>query len=450
MRVVIVGGSHAGIAAARHLKKIAPAVEVMLIERTNVLGFIGNSLNLYLEGFIENLAAAKTVKPSQLLAEQINVLMNTEVTAIDRKAKKVDFVIQAKNEQIQDSVHYDYLILATGSSQYQTDFSHKTQAEITHYKTFSQAKAAFEKISAAKKLAIIGAGLIGFELVESLAHSDKEIYLIEQMDSVLFRYFDQEITQKLLKKMPENVHLLLNTEVKDLQLDEKGRIQGLQLSNEENLACDSVVYAINPRPNISLFAADLAMNPDGTIACNDYLQTADQAIYAVGDLVAVHFNIDCVPLYIPLVSNAYRTGIIAASNILLKEKIPLPKSQRTIVSELFNSYLASTGVNEVEAPYYGLKTQAVVKSYQNEGFFDQTDDFELTLKIVFDEDSKRLLGGQLMTNSRSQVELVNTLSALITMGADLYQLSTMDFYFNPKLSLPLNFLNDLALEGIIK
>src|SRR5699024_2972876 len=182
----------------------------------------------------------------------------------------------------------------------------------------------------------------------------------------------------------------------------------------------------------------------------DYLQTADQAIYAVGDLVAVHFNIDCVPLYIPLVSNAYRTGIIAASNILLKEKIPLPKSQRTIVSELFNSYLASTGVNEVEAPYYGLKTQAVVKSYQNEGFFDQTDDFELTLKIVFDEDSKRLLGGQLMTNSRSQVELVNTLSALITMGADLYQLSTMDFYFNPKLSLPLNFLNDLALEGIIK
>ncbi|MEL5939535.1 pyridine nucleotide-disulfide oxidoreductase, partial [Tetragenococcus halophilus] len=62
----------------------------------------------------------------------------------------------------------------------------------------------------------------------------------------------------------------------------------------------------------------------------------------------------------------------------------------------------------------------------------------------------QILGGQLMTNQREQVEMVNTLSSLITMQANLNQLSTMDFYFNPKFSLPLHFLNDLAMEALIR
>jgi hypothetical protein len=60
------------------------------------------------------------------------------------------------------------------------------------------------------------------------------------------------------------------------------------------------------------------------------------------------------------------------------------------------------------------------------------------------------MGGQLMTNSKRTLEIINTLSTLVTMETTLNQLVTMDFYFNPKLSTPLHFLNDLALEGVIK
>lgn len=449
MRVVIIGGSHAGIAAARHLKKIDANVEVVIIERSNILGYIGSSLNLYLEGEITDLSEAKTTTFDQLLAEKINVLLNTEAIKIQTEKKEVVISTTRDKKSTEKVIFYDYLILAMGSSQYQTYLPLRSEHEIINYKTLPQAKQAVKTLCTAGKVVIIGAGLIGFELVESLAKLKKEIYLIERMDNILFRYFDHEITQKLLEKLPENVHLLLNSSVKEIQLDKKDTVNGVVLTDDQMIACDAVVSAVNPRPNISLVDKSLAINKDGTISTNEYLQTSDPAIYAAGDLISIAFNASSSLLYVPLVTNAYRSGIIAASNILLKEKIPFPKVQRTVATELFQMYLASTGVNEEEAPYYGFQVSSVAKTYSQKHLFVKEDNFKLTLKIIFDQKSKQIMGGQLMTNSREQVEIINILSTLITMKADLKQLTTMDFYFNPKLSLPLHFLNDLAMEGLL-
>ena len=449
MRVIIIGGSHAGIAAARHLKKIDPLVEVVIMEQTNVLGYLGSSLNLYLEGFTSQLEEARTVTASQLIAEQINVLLNSQVTAIDQHQKKVYFTTSNQDGDLSDEMSYDALILAMGSSQYQTDDSLGDPTSITNYKTLAKSKKAVTSLKQANKIAIIGAGLIGFELIESLRGLKKEIYLIDRMDSLLFRYFDAELTSELVKKIPENVHLYLDKPIRTIASLDDSSEKAIQLVNGEVLTVNDVVYAINPRPTIDLVADILEINMDGTIATNAYLQTSDPHIYAVGDLVSVYFNESPEPLYIPLVTNAYRTGMIAASNILRKEKITFPKVQRTIVTELFDTYLASSGVNEEEAPYYGFNVDAVTKHYQREALFSN-EPFELTLKLVFDRKSKQLMGGQLMTNSKNTLEIINTLSSLITMKTTLEQLVTMDFYFNPKLSMPLHFLNELAMEGLIK
>ncbi|KAF1306002.1 FAD-dependent oxidoreductase [Enterococcus saccharolyticus] len=444
MRVIIIGGSHAGIAAARHLKKIDDMVEVIIIEQSNVLGYIGSSLNLYLEGFIDKLEDARTVTASQLLSEQINVLLNTRVVAIDEKERTIDFMTLVEGDTV-DSMGYDYLILAMGSSQYSTDFSASAEETITNFKTLTQSKEALETLTQANSVAIIGAGLIGFELAESLSRLGKEIFLIDRMDSILFRYFDEEISDVLMQKIPENVHVLLNSNVQEIEEQEQKKIS---LANGQELVVDEAFYAINPRPNCELVSDCLEINMDGTIVTNEYLETSDPFIYAVGDLVSVHFNHSAMPIYIPLVTNAYRTGMIAASNILLNEKIPFPKVQRTIVSELFDTYLASCGINEEEAPYYGFNVSSVTKSYHRKALFDD-EPFELTLKLVYDVDSKQLMGGQLMSSSKHSLEIINTLSALVTMEATLHQLVTMDFYFNPKLSMPLHFLNDLAMKGVI-
>lgn len=450
MRVLIIGGSHGGIATARHLKKINPSVEVIIIERSNVLGYIGSSLNLYLEKYVPSLEVCRTTSPSQLLTEGINVMIHSEVTKVNSADKTIVVTMRDIDTIIEDIISYDYLVLAMGSSQYQTSFSEEMEAQVTNYKSLPQAKKAAETLKSSQKIIIIGAGLIGFELAETLSQMNKEVVLLDRMNRGLFRYFDDEITSILLQDLPPNVKLKLNSNVQAIEVDEKNHFKGVQLAHGDFIEGDVLIYAINPRPNIELVADIVTVHSDGTIETNEYMQTSDPFIYAVGDLVSVYFSQSNTPSYLPLVTNAYRTGIIAATNILLDVKIPFPVVQRTIASELFSSYLASTGINEDEAPYYGLSVQSVSKTYRQSALFGLDPDFELTLKFVFDCKTKELLGGQLIANREKSLELINTLSGLITKKTTLDEILTMDFYFNPKLSNPLHFFNDLALEGILK
>ncbi|AYW48619.1 pyridine nucleotide-disulfide oxidoreductase [Tetragenococcus osmophilus] len=448
MRVVIIGGSHAGIAAARRLKKMDANIEVFIIERSNILGYVGSGLNLYLEGIISNLTEAKTYSTTQLSAEGINVYLNTEAITIQNEQKQV-IVSSSSEQKAKENISYGYLILAMGSSQYQTDFPLQSSQEMINYKTLPQAKQAMTHLQSAKIVTIIGAGLIGLELANTLAKYQKEIYIVERMDSVLFRYFDKEMTQKLIESFPENVHIFLNNSVEKINLNEQKQEKEVILSNKDTLVCDEVVFAINPRPNVNLVADTLTINQDGAVCTDQYLQTSDPFIYAVGDLISIDFNDSASAMYLPLVTNAYRTGIVAASNILMQEKITFSKGQRTVVSKLFHFYLASSGINEAEALYHGFQTSSITKTYTKRQFFAAEDRFELTLKLVFDQENKQIRGAQFVTNSPEILEMINTISSLITMQASLQQIATMDFYFNPKLSLPLHFLNDLAMEALI-
>ncbi|MEW3522283.1 FAD-dependent oxidoreductase [Enterococcus entomosocium] len=454
MRIVIIGGSHAGIAAARHLKKVDPKVDVIIIEKSSVLGYVASSLNLVLEGYIQPLEDSRTATTSELLSEGINVMLNSEVTKIFPQEQTVHFVTSTESYQQEDEVSYDGLILAMGSSTFRSEFASDVEAHITTYKTIGQSKQALEKIESAQTVAIVGAGLIGFELAESLSGQQKAVHLIDRMDTLLFRYFDQEIAEILMARFPENLQIYLNSNVAHTIKDEKGEYQGIELSNGTKIRADVVVYAVNPRPNVALVEDFLKLNLDGTVFTNEYLQTSDPAIYAIGDLVSIPFNHSDSSLYIPLVTNAYRTGIVAATNLLANErgttKIPFPKMQRTVVSKLFGYFVSSSGINETEAPYYGFEVDSVTQKFHSRTFFATDEDFEVTLKLIFDQQTKVIMGGQIITSDRGSLEIINTISTLINSKTTLHQLATMDYFFNPTISFPLHFLNQLALDGLLK
>lgn len=450
MRVVIIGGSHGGLSAARHLRKMNQNVEVVILEKSNVLGYIASSLNLVLEGYISELEESKTTTVSALLSEGINVILNSCVKQIDPLTKKICFETSTENSVVSDQITYDYLILAMGSSNFRNEFSTDVEEEITTYKTIFQSRNALEKIKKANKVAIIGAGLIGFELAESLSDQNKEVYLIDRMDTLLFRYFDEEISSILKRNMPKNLHVILNSQVLGTKKDQAGNFLGLTLSNGTFIPADVVVYAVNPRPNVELVEDFLRLNTDGTIETNDYLQTSDSAIYAVGDLVSIPFNHSDSGIYVPLVTNAYRTGIIAATNILFETKTPFPKMQRTVASKLFGFYVSSSGINETEAPYYGFEVDSVTQTFYAQARFESEEKTELTLKIVYDRQSHVVMGGQIITNDKGNLEIINTLSTAIQSNVTLEKLATMDYFYHPKFSYPLHFLNQLALDALAK
>lgn len=145
------------------------------------------------------------------------------------------------------------------------------------------------------------------------------------MNRGLFRYFDDEITSILLRDLPANVQLKLNRNVQSVEIDENNHFKGVQSTHHDSIEGDALIYAINPRPNIELVADIVSVNADGTIETNE-AHVLDPFIYAVGDLVSVYFNQSNTPSYIPLVTNAYRTGIIAATQYFVRCQDPLSGS----------------------------------------------------------------------------------------------------------------------------
>ena len=70
--------------------------------------------------------------------------------------------------------------------------------------------------------------------------------------------------------------------------------------------------------------------------------------------------------------------------------------QRTVVSKLFGYFVSSSGINETEAPYYGFDVDSVTRTFHARTFFEVENNFEVTLKLVFDKETRVIMGGQII------------------------------------------------------
>lgn len=456
MKVLIIGGSHAGLAACRFLKRLNPTIEIQLIERTSVLGFIPSSVNLLFKNYFseEEIDQGEVSNQATLESTGVHVLLNTTVTEIMPKEKKVSF--ENNQTKLRSIVSYDYLILATGSSQFSSLLpeSKRDLSQIITYKEKSKTLNAYHKLKASKRIAIIGAGLIGIELASSLAKDPtKEIILIERMSRPVFRYFDKEITDNLLARLPKNVDLRLRENFNDYQVVTENNQEKLQLKffNDTTTTVDACVFAVNPKPEVELVRNLLDLDFDDTILVNEHMQTSEPAIYALGDLVRIPFGPNLEKAYLPLISNARKTALVAASHIA-SNKIPIEMepSQRTIGSKIFGFYIGSTGITEDEATLYNIETTSIVKTHDFYSKYHLPKDFFFTIKVIYKTDNRQLVGAQIITNQESILDLIGALAQTIVDQRSVESLVFSELFYSPELSPSINFLADIGLESLVE
>lgn len=216
MKVVIIGASYAGVAAALEVRKRHKDAEIMLLEKQPTLGYIPNGLHLYWDNQIRSLDEAYFITEKQLDAKQIHFQLNTTVQKIHSVLKEVIYV---RNE-IMEKLNYDKLIIATGSSQLSQKINGSDNEQVVRYKRYDEAEAALATIKASKRVVIIGGGQVGVEAADLLSRQQKQVTLIESMDYVLFKYFDEEMIQPVQKKMKETgIDLKLNETVSAIRAE---------------------------------------------------------------------------------------------------------------------------------------------------------------------------------------------------------------------------------------
>ena len=120
----------------------------------------------------------------------------------------------------------------------------------------------------------------------------------------------------------------------------------VHLRSGKQIATDMVLLSIGVRPETKLAKdAGLAIGERGGIAVNDYMQTSDADIYALGDAVEVRHLVTGQPALIPLAGPANKQGRIVADNIVFGNKKKYPGSIGTSIAKVFDLTVAAAGAN---------------------------------------------------------------------------------------------------------
>ncbi|GAA0068721.1 NADH oxidase [Clostridium sardiniense] len=442
MKVLVIGCTHAGTATVVNLKALYPDSEVTIYERNDNISFLSCGIALHVGDVVKDLNDMFYSSPEALAELGVKTNMKHDVLDIDFDNKKVRVKNLVTEEIFEDN--YDKLVLTVGSWPIVPNFVGGDLENIVLCKNYNQAKAITEKGKKAKNVVIIGAGYIGVELAEAFEMLGKNVTLIDAEERIMPKYLDKEFTDIAEKSFREHgVNLVLGEKVKCFE-GENGKVQTVVTDNG-TYAGDLVVLCIGFRPNTALVNGKLNTLPNGAIMIDEYMRTSREDVFAAGDCCVVKFNPTKEERYIPLATNAVRMGTLVARNIN-GPTIKYMGTQGTSGIKIYEECIASTGLTEEGAKLAGLEveTATIEENYRPE--FMPTYE-KAMVKIVFDKNSRRILGGQIISKA-DLTQFMNTLSVVIQNDMTVEELAMTDFFFQPHFNKPWSLLNAVALKAL--
>lgn len=443
MKIVVVGCTHAGTAAVVNLKELYPESEITVYEKNDNISFLSCGIALNVGKVIEDTNSLFYNSPENLAKLGVITNMKHEVLNIDFDKKTLEVKNLMTEEVFEDS--YDKLVLTLGSWPIVPKFEGGDLENIVLCKNHDHALNIIEKAKDAKNVVIIGAGYIGVELVEAFEMQGKKVTLIDAEDRIMPKYLDKEFTDIAEKEFTDRgVNLVLGEKVQKFN-GENGKVTEVVTENGAYKG-DLVVLCIGFAPNSKLVQGKLDTLPNGAIIIDEYMRTSKEDVYAAGDCCVVTYNPANDKRYIPLATNAVRMGTLIARNIV-KPTLKYMGTQGTSGIKIYEQSIASTGMTEEVAKSttdMNIGTVILTDNYRPE--FMPTYE-PATVKLVFDKDTRRILGGQII----SKVDLtqyMNTLSVVIQNNMTIEELVMTDFFFQPHFNKPWSLLNAVALKAL--
>lgn len=442
MKVIVVGCTHAGTAAVVNIKALYEDAQVVVYERNDNISFLSCGIALNVGGVIDTTEKLFYNSPEGLAGLGVVTKMQHDVEAIDFKAKKIQVKDLKTGLAFEDS--YDKLVLTIGSWPIIPNLSGIEYQNIELCKNYRHALTIIEKAKKASKVVVVGAGYIGVELAEAFERQGKETTLIDAEPRIMNKYLDEPFTKLAEEVFKEKgIHLALGEKVQAFEGCE-GKVSKV-VTDKGSYEADLVVMCIGFRPNTGLVQDQLKTLPNGAILIDEYMRASEEDVFAGGDCCVVHFNPAHDTRYIPLATNAVRMGTLIAQN-LIKPTLKYMGTQGTSGIKIYDYNMASTGLTEEVAKAttsYKVGSAMIQENHRPEFM----PDYESTLlKLVFDKENGRILGGQI-ASKYDVTELMNTLSVVIQNEMTVDELSMTDFFFQPWFNKPWGLLNQVALAA---
>lgn len=441
-KIVVVGANHAGTAAINTILANYKNNEVVVFDANSNISFLGCGMALWIGKQISGPEGLFYSSKDKLECNGAKVHMESKITKIDYDKKIVHGTDKAGKE-ISES--YDKLILATGSLAIDMDIPGRNLENVQFVKLFQHAQDVIDKLKDkdVKRVAVVGAGYIGVELAEAFQRCGKHVELIDLSNTCLTGYYDEEFRDMMTKRLADNgVNINFGERLLEIKGDKK--VQGL-VTDKKTYDVDMVILAVGFKPNNALGKDSLELFRNGAYKVDKTQKTSINDVYAIGDCATVYDNSIQDINYIALATNAVRSGIIAAHNACGTHLETIGVQGSNGIS-IYGLNMVSTGLTLEKAKHLGFN--AIATSYtdlQKPGFIEHDND-NVAIKIVYDADTRRILGAQ-MASTQDISMGIHMFSLAIQEKVTIDKLKLLDIFFLPHFNQPYNYITMAALSA---
>ena len=296
-----------------------------------------------------------------------------------------------------------------------------------------------------EKAVVLGGGYIGLETAEALHHRGLEVSLVELLPQVM-TLLDIEMAEYFHNHIKETgIDLFLNNGVKEIVKNSSNKVEKVILQDGKELEADLVIASLGVRPNKDLAEkAGLETGKTGAIKVNNKMETSDPDIFAAGDAVESTNLVTGKKGWFALAGPANKQGRVAGANSA-GEKLTFKGVVGTGICRFNKLVAAKTGLSEREAKENGYTyCIATIHSKSHAEYYPGAE--ILHIKIVFDRNTRKLLGAQVVGNDGVD-KRIDVFATSLYFGATVDDLAYLDLAYAPPFGAAKDPVNMAGMTG---
>lgn len=422
-KIVIIGFGAAAYAALMTLKRIGCRDDITIIDPKECDLFHPCGLPYAIEGIADALKLCQNIGFERMGVRKIRGSLHS----VDKEARSLS-IVSAGGECIID---YDTLLLSSGSVPVVPRIPGVERYINKGIFTLSSAEdlSKIEKmIIADRKCAVIGAGAIGLETAASLISRGCDVTVFEMCDSIMAGVLDSDMSSMLEETLSlHGMKIMKSSQVAAFNGEETLKSIRVDDTGYEAELC---IIAAGRFPSLEYLPSGIECDSRLGIITDDTMRTTDMNIFAAGDCAVIKSSIDGKPIPVKLATSSFNQGVTAAYQIAGRDS-KFRGSAGTFVSMIGGIEIAATGFTSAVAAERGFDPVSVkISSAVRPDYMNPND--RITIKVIADRKSSRIIGGQAIGSGASA--RINVVGSGIMMNSVIDDFESLEMAYCPAVS----------------
>jgi len=431
-RVVVVGGDAAGMSAASQAKRLrGDGLEVIALERGRHVSYSACGIPYWIGGDVASVDDLVARTPEQHRANGIDLRMRSEAVGLDLDRREVEVRDHGAGRTYR--LGFDDLVLATGARPRRPDVPGIDAAGVFGVQTLDDGEDALDALEHdPRRAVVVGGGYIGIEMAEAMVNRGLTVTVVTRSAEPMAT-LDPDMGRQVHEAMEAmGIDVRTSASIEGVALGEDGRARAV-LTDTGELPADLVVLGTGVSPETALAArAGLPLGRWGGLVTDLQMRVFDApGVWAAGDCVE---SIDLVSgnrVHVALGTHANKQGRVLGTN-LGGGYATFPGVVGTAVSRVCDLEIARTGLRERDCEAVGFRYLTVrVDSTNRAGYLPGA--APVTVKLVVEQRSGRLLGGQIVGRDGS-AKRVDVLAVALWNRMTVEEIVSLDLGYAPPFS----------------